>query len=87
MFDTTYTDEGEISDELRHAFFFPSVQVEKGDLVRVHTKEGKYKRWVSSTETVYHDFFWGLDEPIWNDEGDCALLIEVTDQSSKCVGE
>jgi len=87
LFDTTYTDDGEVSNELRHSFFFPDLEIQEGEIVVVYTKKGTYKRHVSSIGTVYHRLFWGLEDAIWNDEEDWALLVKVSGCSTKHVGE
>ena len=40
LFDSTYDEEGKISNKHRHLFVFPDQQVKKGDYIRIYTKEG-----------------------------------------------
>lgn len=74
--DTTYTDKGKISNKSRHTRWFGSVDVEKGDRVALHTKVGSYKKQVSKGVT-WHHVYWNFKSPIWNDDGDGAVLFEI----------
>ncbi|MEX2410160.1 MAG: hypothetical protein WD607_02105 [Candidatus Paceibacterota bacterium] len=75
--DSTYTDDGKISNKVRHTYWIPDKEVEKGDLISIWTKDGKNTTSKTDSGTPIHRFFWGLNKPVWNDEGDCAVLFEV----------
>lgn len=75
--DTTYTDAGKISNTFRHFAWLPTADGKKGDRVALWTTKGKYKRVVADDGTVWHHVYWGSDAPIWNDDGDAAVLMEL----------
>jgi hypothetical protein len=75
--DTTYTNDGKFSDKLRHLYWFPDKDVKTGDVVVVYTKAGKNSSTTNANGTPVHYFYWRLQKAVWNDDGDCAVLIEV----------
>jgi hypothetical protein len=78
VFDTTYTSQNAISNILRHSYWFPSIKVKSGDNVVLYTQKGKYLATKNNDGTTTHFFYWGSDNPIWNNQGDCAVLFEIT---------
>ncbi|TCZ55749.1 hypothetical protein [Roseicella aquatilis] len=76
--DSTYFDNGNVSNKLRHFFWLPSKDVKKGDLVSVRTGKGKNTEVINPQGTTVHRFYWGLEAPVWNDEADCAVLVEAS---------
>ncbi len=85
--DSTYLGDGSVSNKLRHTFWVPDKDVSYGDLVIIYTKSGSNKTKENKDETASHFFYWGLESPIWNKNGDSALLIEVKNWASKNVVE
>ena len=77
VFDTTYSSENAISNLQRHAYWFESLKVKTGDNVVLYTRKGTYNKKANADGTMSHFLYWGLDHPIWNDTGDCAVLFEV----------
>ncbi|MDJ0388695.1 hypothetical protein QMO56_11280 [Roseomonas sp. E05] len=77
--DSTFTGDGMISNRLRHTFWFPSKAVKKGELVSLWTGKGSNTEAANAAGTKIHRFYWNLGSAVWNDDGDCALLIEVSD--------
>lgn len=75
--DSTYTAAGKVSNKLRHIYWFPDKEVNKGDLVSLRTGTGKNTTLTNASGTTIHRFFWGLKTAVWNDDGDCAVLIEA----------
>jgi len=75
--DSTYTSDGKVSNKLRHIYWFPDQAVKKGDLISLWTKSGKSTITESNSGTPIHRFFWGLQTAVWNDDGDCAALLEI----------
>lgn len=75
--DTTYTSENNISNKLRHVYWFSSKLVKAGDYVVLHTKKGQQTEASNNKGTKTHTYYWGLDRAVWNDTGDCAVLFEV----------
>lgn len=77
--DSTYASEHNISNELRHLFWFPKTEVKKGDWIALHTKNGSYQTTRNKRETTTHHFYWNLGRTIWNKEGDAAVLFKLSD--------
>ncbi|HUU56532.1 MAG TPA: hypothetical protein VMW93_04250 [bacterium] len=83
IFDTTFTEEGNISNKVRHSFWFPDKKVRAGDLVVLYTKRGQAKEREKPRGITTHFFYWGLDKTIWNEEGDCGVLLKVSNWDVK----
>jgi hypothetical protein len=54
-----------LRDENANVYTFPLFSLMGNDSVKVWTRAGQNWPW---------DLYWGLDEPVWNDYGDCAYL-------------
>lgn len=80
--DSTYTNEHQISNELRHIYWFPARQVKKGDWIKLMTKEGVSQTATNDRGTATHIFFWNLGRTIWNKAGDCAVLFGLESWAS-----
>ena len=83
--DTTYIDEDQVSNKLRHTFWLPDVKVNKGDLIVVYTKVGNesIKKNKSGNKTYF--FYWELGRSIWNKDKDAAAIFLVHNWISKKV--
>lgn len=75
--DTTFLGSGKISNKLRHVFWFPDKKVKKGELVSLWTGTGTDTEAKSTQGVKVHRFYWNLAKPVWNDDKDCAVLIEA----------
>lgn len=75
--DTSYTDDHHISNALRHFFWFPKKEVKAGDYVSLRTGKGKNIAITNDAGHKIHRFYWGLNEPVWNNDGDAAVLFQV----------
>jgi len=75
--DTTYTADGKVSSLLRHMLWLPDKQVKKGDFIQIYTKSGTSNSFPNQAKTTTHVFYWGLRVAVWNDEKDCAVLMEI----------
>ncbi|MDO8385082.1 MAG: hypothetical protein Q7T13_01615 [Polaromonas sp.] len=85
--DSTYQDDTTISNRLRHMFWFPGKSPAKaGEYAVVYTRAGKDGTRVINGN-VYHEFFWDLKGPIWNDTGDAAVLISIAEWAVKRTGK
>lgn len=77
--DRTFDDWGELSNEFRHIFVFPAINVEKDESVWLYSGEGDYKVVSRKGGGYIHKFYWNADSCIWNDNGgDRASLIQYT---------
>ena len=83
--DSTYISEEQISNKVRHTFWFPDKKVKSNDLVVVYTRSGTDSQIENKNGTTSHFFYMGLDKTIWNSNGDCALLLELSDWQFKKV--
>ncbi|MCU7496101.1 MAG: hypothetical protein HF314_17535 [Ignavibacteria bacterium] len=72
--DSTYTNPGQISNKLRHVYWFPDQKVKKGDTVFLVTGKGTNSIKENGSNTIYQ-FHWNLNEGVWNDDGDVAVLF------------
>lgn len=79
ILDTTYNSSGKVSNKVRHPYLFPTKKVQAGDLVILYTKEGTYHSIDNTDGSTSYFFYWGLDSNVWNNDGDCALLLHVND--------
>lgn len=57
-----------------------------GDWVSLRTGKGKNRSFVNDDGKTVHRFYWGLDHPVWNDDGDAAVLIEIADWKTRAAG-
>lgn len=80
LFDTTYSDY-QISNKLRHTYWFPDKKVQQGDKVILYTKEGEIKEKNNESGNTSHFFYWELNETVWNKNEDCAVLVNIKDYS------
>ncbi len=77
VLDTTYNSNGQVSNKVKHPYWFPDKEVQKGDTVVLYTKKGENSSKINTNGTTTHFFYWNLDINIWNNDGDCALLLHV----------
>jgi hypothetical protein len=77
VLDTTYNEDGTISDKNRHIYWFPSHLVKPRDYVLVYSKAGKNRTFVDKEGDTIHVFFWGLDHTVWNEDGDAVTLVNT----------
>ena len=76
--DRTFSND-KLSNEFRHIFVFPNLQVNKGDWVRLYTGNGAYSKSIASNSEHVHNLFWGSSQCVWNNNrGDVASLIKYT---------
>jgi hypothetical protein len=77
LFDTTYYEDGTISNEVRHSLWFPDKAVKHGDLVIAYTKSGNSFEKKNENGSTSHFFYMGLDRTIWNKNADGVVLVEA----------
>ncbi|HIE9725347.1 TPA: hypothetical protein ACXRYW_003583 [Klebsiella variicola subsp. variicola] len=86
--DSTYHGDGTTSNKHRHVFDFdelPAITLHSGDLVLLYTKKGKFSITDLPGDKKAYFVYWGLDETVWNKDGDEAMLIKVADKTKKSV--
>lgn len=63
-----------------HVYRFNSIYLEPGDTIRLHTGRGSFdgapacEEGTPCPEHAHNDFYWGLDNYVWNNDGDRATL-------------
>lgn len=82
LFDNTYDEQGNLSNLWRHMYIFPRLTIKAGDFVWLYTKVGENSKRGNDTNTTTYLLYWGLDETIWNHEGDVAYLVKYIDSQS-----
>ena len=82
LFDSSYDENGIISNKHRHLFLFPNLVIEAGDFVWLYTKSGTYGTHSNVSNTITHKLYWGIKNHVWNNEGDKAYLLHYDDWSS-----
>ncbi|HID5228971.1 TPA: hypothetical protein ACXEMK_003883 [Enterobacter roggenkampii] len=86
--DSTYHGDGTTSNKHRHVFDFDelhAITLNKGDVVLLYTRKGKYRVDNISDGSKAYSIYWGLNETIWNKDGDKAILIKVAERIKKDV--
>ncbi|HUN66381.1 MAG TPA: hypothetical protein VMW43_09795, partial [Bacteroidota bacterium] len=68
---TKHDEAGKLTVLNQHVYWFQSgIIVNTGDLIRVYTlKHGEYKTYIAKygeEKVRYHDFYWGLSKPVWD---------------------
>lgn len=81
--DTTFTSETSISNRLRHIHWFLSKEIAKGDYVFLRTGKGANTTYTNKAGTTTHVIYWGLDKPVWNNDGDAGILFNLNTWSTK----
>lgn len=75
--DTTFNDNGTVSNRLRHFYWFVKKPLKKGDVIILRTSKGKKSSVKKQDGSTTHTVFWGLDSAVWNDDGDAAILLYI----------
>ena len=76
--DTSYTSEDTISNKMRHTYWFNDKKVNAGDKVILYTKKGTASSvTINGGKNTQYTLYWGLDNYVWNNAGDAALLFEI----------
>ncbi|MFH6957323.1 hypothetical protein ACHRV1_07950 [Flavobacterium aquidurense] len=84
--DRTFDSNEKVSNEFRHIFIFPNLEVEKSEWVRLCTGNGTYEKVKSKSGVFIHKLFWNSNECVWNNNGgDTATLINYTSIKSVTV--
>jgi hypothetical protein len=77
--DRTFDSTGKVSNEFRHIFVFPDLEIGKDDWIRLYTGTGKYSKVKADTGGYIHNLYWEADSCVWNNNGgDRASLIKYS---------
>lgn len=86
LYDETFDEEGNLSNKWPHMYRLKNLDVKKGEFVSIHTcGEEKYKKGKTNKGNDCHIFYRGLVEPIFNQEGDKAHLVQINDEVESVV--
>lgn len=58
-------------------YTFESVKVKKGDIIYLHTDEGKNTKKVNKTAASEFNFYWGLRDAVWGSKSNAPALSKV----------
>ncbi|MCT4327715.1 hypothetical protein [Chryseobacterium indologenes] len=83
--DRTFDANGNISNEFRHIYILPSIDLKKDEDLIIYIGSGKNeKRKFSDTKKDYYACYWGSEHCILNDKGgDTITLIQYDVITSK----
>lgn len=88
IIDRTFNLDGKVTNEFRHIFMFPNLDVKKDDWIRVFTGRGSYSKIEidKKPNNHIHNLYWGSDICVYNDNGgDTVSLIRYTGIKSVTV--
>lgn len=86
VFDETYDEEGIASNKFRHLYIFPSHPISQGDFIWLYThKEGEYATHNNTSGTITHKFYWGINNSIWNHDGDKVYVVHFDEWIMKTL--
>jgi hypothetical protein len=79
--------EDSVTTTVHKAFWFPDKRVHSGDLIVVYTKPGRESDKALENGTTSHFFYWGLNKPIWEEEGTACVLLYAPQWDGKSPEE
>ncbi|MBL7706833.1 MAG: hypothetical protein JNM21_14900 [Taibaiella sp.] len=86
--DTTYTNEGKISNKVRHVHWFLDAAINEGDEVWLYTKVGTNStQSINGGKNTRYIHYWNLAQSVWNNSGDGAILFELEGWSTSKVNK
>jgi hypothetical protein len=86
LVDRTFEENGKVSNEFRHIFVFPELELATGETVIVCTGKGKNGMRELKNGKTFYALYWGSEECVWNDKGgDRASLINFVPINSVIV--
>ena len=83
--DTTYLNDNEVSNKIRHTFWIPDKSIEKGSLVVIYTKDGTDSVKTNKSGKKTYFFYWGLGKTVWNQDEDSAIIFLIDNWETKKV--
>lgn len=88
VLDAMSLDNGEVSTRVRQPYWFPDRKVKVGDRILLYTKKGAGpKQRTDDDGTTTHCFYRQLESTVWNNGGDCALVLGVSSWVSRRYGK
>jgi hypothetical protein len=78
--------ESTVTTDVAHTFWFPDRTVDPSDLVVVYTKSGTQTEKLNKNGHKSYFYYWGLSEPIWSEDDDAVVLLQVATWTPFVVG-
>lgn len=85
--DTTYSSAGKLSNKWTHTHKFLTKEVKAGDKVVLYTRRGTDREEDFGEHNKRYIYYWNLDNSVWNNEGDVAVIYEINGWSSLGVNK
>jgi len=76
--DTTFSTKDTISNKWTHVHKFLNQIVKTGDKVVLYTKIGTNSKKELANGNIEYTYYWGLGSSVWNNDGDVAVLYEIS---------
>ena len=78
VLDTVYLTPNSISSSNKNSYWFKPKKVKSGDYILLYSGIGKDSESNNTDGSVNHVMCWGKSNTLWNKEGDCAVLFEIS---------
>jgi hydrogenase maturation factor len=78
---------GEVTIDIKDAYWFPYKEVSAGDLIVLYTKRGKQSEKPLKKSGTVHFFYWNIDAAIWRSNKVAAVLLHAPTWDSKSSEE
>lgn len=66
-----------ISSQMKDSYWFPDMNVRRGDLIILYSKNGTRSEKQNSSGSTSYFFYWNKNEAMWTHDEDCAVLLEI----------
>jgi hypothetical protein len=79
LFRTSFDASGGFYNRAKSAYWFVPKKVKVGDTIVVYTKSGIDSSKENPNGTTIYWFYWGQTEPIFTDENNGIVIVEIND--------
>jgi hypothetical protein len=77
VFDTQHLDANRIFLDHKSCYWFSAKQIKTGDNIVLYTRAGVPNVETRNDGTIYHFFFRGLNNPLYPNPKNCAVILEI----------
>jgi hypothetical protein len=77
VLNTVYVTPNSIKTSPKHTYWFSKKPVKAGDYIVLYTGKGTESETKNKDGSTTYFLYWGFDNPIWKNVGDCAVLLEL----------
>lgn len=74
---TSIKEKESVSSRIKQTYWFPQRIVSPGDIVVLYTKSGIDRFFQNANGSYSYLFHWGIQDAMWTEENDCAVLFSV----------